>query len=340
MPGCQVAGLAPSRTSVTDLSGLLPCAAFFSSVLRDIRMERIKVRESDTVRFLYLSAFFLEFFLLVYRDDERRGISHLDEEHGHDFGMVAEMTEPHAIGFVTMRMKNALEEKVRALLVKLSWVLSQYACDTRQLTLLSLRCPQPPLWTDLHAGVECFTQIVRPLQPLLPSLNALTITLCPTAARHRSASGDGQPGPHRRRRDPAEQALLRGRDARHGRVARHALQRPVVQVRLSPSCWWWALRRAGQVVDLASPPGTSTRSSTSPTRSSACSRSTARARHTCTCGRRRPRRRRRRGRVRLPVARAPIAGGVTDACAAQSPMAPTRPKGTASAWVVARTRRS
>lgn len=76
-------------------------------------MERIKVRESDTVRFLYLTAFFLEFFLLVYRDDEKRGISHLDDEHGHDFGMVAEMTEPHAIGFVTLRMKTALEEKVR-----------------------------------------------------------------------------------------------------------------------------------------------------------------------------------------------------------------------------------
>lgn len=87
--------------------------AFFASVLRDIRMERLKVRESDTLRFLYLSSFFLEFFLLLYRDDERRGISHLDEENGHDFGLVAELTEPHAIGFVTMRMKNALEEKVR-----------------------------------------------------------------------------------------------------------------------------------------------------------------------------------------------------------------------------------
>ncbi|BGP38765.1 Topoisomerase 1-associated factor 1 [Rhodotorula kratochvilovae] len=108
---------------------------FFSSVLRDIRMERLKVRESDTVRFLYLSAFFLEFFLLVYHDDEKRGVSHVDEENGHDFGMVAEMTEPHAIGFVTMRMKNALEEK-------------------------------PPLWTDLHAGVQCFTQILLVIEAL------------------------------------------------------------------------------------------------------------------------------------------------------------------------------
>ncbi|TKA58341.1 hypothetical protein B0A53_00079 [Rhodotorula sp. CCFEE 5036] len=111
---------------------------FFSSILRDIRMERLKVRESDTVRFLYLSSFFLEFFLLLYADDEKRGISHLDEERGHDFGLVAEMTEPHAIGFVALRMKNALEEK-------------------------------PPLWTDLHAGVACFTQILLVIEALQAS---------------------------------------------------------------------------------------------------------------------------------------------------------------------------
>ncbi|GAA6001966.1 hypothetical protein JCM10207_003015 [Rhodosporidiobolus poonsookiae] len=112
--------------------------AFFSSVLRDIRMERLKVRESDTVRFLFLARFFLELFLLVYADDEKRGIPHADEERGHDFGMIAEMTEPHAIGFVTLRMRTALEEK-------------------------------PPLWTDLHAGVECFTQMLLVIEALQAS---------------------------------------------------------------------------------------------------------------------------------------------------------------------------
>ncbi|GAA5852706.1 hypothetical protein JCM8547_002595 [Rhodosporidiobolus lusitaniae] len=109
--------------------------SFFSSVLRDIRMERLKVRESDNVRFLFLTRFFLEFFLLVYHDDEKRGIPHTDEENGHDFGMIAEMTEPHAIGFVTLRMRTALEDK-------------------------------PPLWTDLHAGVECFTQMLLVIEAL------------------------------------------------------------------------------------------------------------------------------------------------------------------------------
>ncbi|GAA5968611.1 hypothetical protein JCM21900_002207 [Sporobolomyces salmonicolor] len=112
---------------------------FFASTLRDIRMERLKVRESDTIRFLFLARFFLEFFLMVYHEEETRGISHLSEE-GHDFGLIAEMTEPQAIGFVTQRMKVALEEK-------------------------------PPLWTDLHAGIDCFTQILLTIEALQASGN-------------------------------------------------------------------------------------------------------------------------------------------------------------------------
>ncbi|GAA5831127.1 hypothetical protein JCM3766R1_006246 [Sporobolomyces carnicolor] len=110
---------------------------FFASVLRDIRMERLKVRETDTIRFLFLVRFFLEFFLLVYQEEEERGISHLSDE-GHDFGLIAEMTEPQAIGFVTQRMKVGLEEK-------------------------------PPLWTEIHAGVDCFNQMLLIIEALQTS---------------------------------------------------------------------------------------------------------------------------------------------------------------------------
>lgn len=74
-------------------------------------MERLKVKESDTVRFLYLSRFFLEFFLLVYNDERARGVDPQSDE-GHDFDLVAEMTETHSIAFVVDRMKKALEDKV------------------------------------------------------------------------------------------------------------------------------------------------------------------------------------------------------------------------------------
>ncbi|GAA5948542.1 hypothetical protein JCM3765_004917 [Sporobolomyces pararoseus] len=107
---------------------------FFASILRDIRMERLKVRESDTIRFLFLVRFFLEFFLLIYHEEESKGISHLSDE-GHDFGLIAEMTEPQAIGFVTQRMKVGLEEK-------------------------------PPLWTELHAGIDCFNQMLLIIEAL------------------------------------------------------------------------------------------------------------------------------------------------------------------------------
>lgn len=75
-------------------------------------MERLKVKESDTIRFLFLSRFFLEFFLLLYEDEKRRGIDPEKDENGHGFDLIAEMTEPQCIGFVTQRMKIGLDEKV------------------------------------------------------------------------------------------------------------------------------------------------------------------------------------------------------------------------------------
>ncbi len=92
-------------------------------------MERLKVKESDTIRYLFLARFFLEFFLLVYQGERKRGVDPTSED-GHDFDVVAELVEPTAIAFVTTKMKQALEEK-------------------------------PPVWIELHAGVDCFTQIVR-----------------------------------------------------------------------------------------------------------------------------------------------------------------------------------
>lgn len=107
-------------------------------------MERLKVKESDIIRFLFLSRFFLEFFLLLYAEEKRHGLDPQSEE-GHDFDLVAEMTEPQSIGFVMQRMKTALEDK-------------------------------PVLWTDLHAGIDCFVQIVSPSSHSIPLRAALNIS--------------------------------------------------------------------------------------------------------------------------------------------------------------------
>ena len=47
-------------------------SAFIASLVKDISMERAKVKQTDAVRVLVLMAFFLEFFLLVHKDDKTR----------------------------------------------------------------------------------------------------------------------------------------------------------------------------------------------------------------------------------------------------------------------------
>lgn len=85
--------------------------AFFESLLADIRMQRAKIKEVDNIRFLFLSRFFLEYFLNLYTYERSQGIDPTSED-AHDFDLVAQMTEPASIAFVCLRMTSALEEKV------------------------------------------------------------------------------------------------------------------------------------------------------------------------------------------------------------------------------------
>lgn len=109
-------------------------------------MEREKVREADTIRFLYLVRFFFQFYLLLRAQEVAAGIDPASEQ-GHDFDLIANMTDPACMAFVSMRMKAALDEK-------------------------------PVLWTELHAGVDCLIQLVRPAlcESLAQSLPVPTIS--------------------------------------------------------------------------------------------------------------------------------------------------------------------
>ncbi len=82
-------------------------------------MERAKVREVDNIRYLFLVRFFLEYFLALREYEISSGIDPATED-GHDFDLIAEITDPITIGYVALRMKMCLEEEVNLLAYRLS----------------------------------------------------------------------------------------------------------------------------------------------------------------------------------------------------------------------------
>ena len=77
--------------------------------MRDIKKE--KAKELDNVRFLVLVSLFLQYFLLLQQQEQTRNIKHTSEE-GHDFDLVAEVTELACLDYVLARIRLSLDEKV------------------------------------------------------------------------------------------------------------------------------------------------------------------------------------------------------------------------------------
>ncbi|KAG6820075.1 hypothetical protein H0H93_005603 [Arthromyces matolae] len=74
---------------------------FLSALLKDIRSERAKITEKDNLRLLFVTKWFLEFFLSKRAQDATRW----------KFGLIAEVTERTWIIWVLKRMREAVEEK-------------------------------------------------------------------------------------------------------------------------------------------------------------------------------------------------------------------------------------
>ncbi|KAI0827274.1 timeless protein-domain-containing protein [Trametes gibbosa] len=108
-----------------------------ASLLKDIKAERPKITEKDHLRLLFLTKWFLEFFLC-----ERASQS---SDARWKFGLIAEVVNRGWIVWVLRRMREAQEDK-------------------------------PKLWTELQAGIECFTQFVLLLDTMStsPSVQAPT----------------------------------------------------------------------------------------------------------------------------------------------------------------------
>ncbi|THU97519.1 timeless-domain-containing protein, partial [Dendrothele bispora CBS 962.96] len=104
--------------------------SFLNTLLKDIRSERAKVTEKDNLRLLFLTKWFLEFFLSL-RSAEQGDISASPpkDKNRWNFNLIAEVVEREWIIWVLKRMREAGDEK-------------------------------PKAWTELQAGIECLTQLL------------------------------------------------------------------------------------------------------------------------------------------------------------------------------------
>ncbi|TFK32404.1 timeless protein-domain-containing protein [Crucibulum laeve] len=98
---------------------------FLSGLLKDIKSERAKITEKDNLRLLFMTKWFLNFFLSMRMKEQSKG----GVEDKWSFGLIAEVTDRAWIVWVLKRMREAVEEK-------------------------------PKLWTELQAGIECLTQLL------------------------------------------------------------------------------------------------------------------------------------------------------------------------------------
>lgn len=72
-------------------------------LLKDIKAERPKITEKDHLRLLYVTRWFLEYFISLRKTPQKDA---------YGFGLVAEVTERQWIIWVLGRMRQAITDKV------------------------------------------------------------------------------------------------------------------------------------------------------------------------------------------------------------------------------------
>jgi len=83
-------------------------------LLKDIKSERPKVTEKDNLRLLFVTKWFLEYFLAAQSKKKNVGTeSGSALEDAWSFGLISEVVERGWIVWVLKRMSGATDEKVR-----------------------------------------------------------------------------------------------------------------------------------------------------------------------------------------------------------------------------------
>jgi len=90
--------------SILSVLLIIGLPAFLCALLKDIKSERPKITEKDNLRLLYLTKWFLDFFLHL-RGKENGGETW-------SFGLISEVIERGWIIWVLKRMRGAVEEIV------------------------------------------------------------------------------------------------------------------------------------------------------------------------------------------------------------------------------------
>lgn len=85
--------------------------AFLASLLKDIKSERPKITEKDHLRLLFVTKWFLEFFLTV-RAKQKEELQKKHDNSIWGFDLVGEVIERGWIIWILKRMREAVEEKV------------------------------------------------------------------------------------------------------------------------------------------------------------------------------------------------------------------------------------
>ena len=100
--------------------------AFLASVLKDIKSERPKITEKDHVRLLFVTRWFLEFFISVRSQQVEAAQKNKATAAPWGFDLVGEVVERSWIVWILKRMRGAVEDKVR----------SQFICIKLKFTYL------------------------------------------------------------------------------------------------------------------------------------------------------------------------------------------------------------
>ena len=88
--------------------------AFLASVLKDIKSERPKITEKDHVRLLFVTRWFLEFFISVRSQQVEAAQKNKAAAAPWGFDLVGEVVERSWIVWILKRMRGAVEDKVRS----------------------------------------------------------------------------------------------------------------------------------------------------------------------------------------------------------------------------------